>query len=80
MYVCMRKHGVWSKSLVYDLEAEQVHHRSSHERTNLGLDKLQKTSQMFPTMEKEGIHFMQRSCNDQSRPGVCLSMHLSVVG
>lgn len=76
----MRKHGLWSKSLVYDLEAEQVHHGSSHERTNLGLDKLQKTSQMFPTMEKEGIHFMQRSCNDQSRPGVCLSMHLSVVG
>lgn len=75
----MRKHGVWSKSLVYDLEAKQVHHGSSHERTNLGLDKLQKTSQMFPTMEKEGIHFMQRSCNDQSRPGVCLSMHLSVV-
>ena len=76
----MRKYGVWSKSLVYDLEAEQVHHGSSHERTNLGLDKLQKTSQMFPTMEKEGIHFMQRSRNDQSRPGVCLSMHLSVVG
>ena len=32
----MRKHGLWSKSLVYDLEAEQVHHGSSHERTNLG--------------------------------------------
>ena len=40
----MRKHGLWSKSLVYDLEAEQVHHGSSHERTNLGLDKLQNVS------------------------------------
>ena len=39
-----------------------------------------KTSRTFPRMEKEGVDFTQRSCNDQGRPGVCLSMHLSVVG
>ena len=57
----------------------QVHHGSSRERTNLGVDERRKTSRAFPRMEKEGVDFMQRPCNDQGTPGVCLSMHLSVV-